>query len=321
MPSVFISYASQQLAAAQQLEKTLKAQEIIVWRDKTQLHAGERWPKKLGDAIADADAVVLLWSSEASQSPFVELEWNIAVAMQKPVMPCLLDQAQLPPTLKPLHRLPGDDLHRTADHLVAALENVPAPANPQPQKTLLAKLETMHAGAEQSVLQELKTFIHQPNWTVQNVYQVQGDVHVNQKEDIKPHKSPVERIGAWVALVVGVLTIAGWFMDLHTKMGWITPPVPKPAVEKNHAYPFEGQIRDAQGLGLADVDIVLLVPGQEPIRDKTRQEGVFSFTVKTKANTDATFQAHKDGFAPVTRNVTIPDQRFIVRMQSQQEKG
>ncbi len=106
MPSVFISYASQEEAVAHQLEADLKTERVTVWRDKTNLHAGQRWPKALGDAIAASDALVLLWSANAEQSDFVELEWNIAVAMQKPVMPCLLDETSLPPTLKSSHRIP-----------------------------------------------------------------------------------------------------------------------------------------------------------------------------------------------------------------------
>lgn len=102
MPNVFISYASEQQAVAQQLEAELAAKGVNAWRDKTRLHAGERWPKALGDAIADSEALILLWSAEAEQSDFVELEWNIAVAMNKPVMPCLLDENSLPHTLEGL---------------------------------------------------------------------------------------------------------------------------------------------------------------------------------------------------------------------------
>jgi len=90
VPRVFLSYSSQQLSFAHQLEAELTAKGVKVWRDKTSLHAGERWPKALGDAIATADALVLIWSAEANQSDFVELEWNIAVAMKKPVMPYLV---------------------------------------------------------------------------------------------------------------------------------------------------------------------------------------------------------------------------------------
>ncbi|GJL63607.1 MAG: hypothetical protein NPIRA04_22610 [Nitrospirales bacterium] len=82
MPSVFLSYASQDEAYAKSLEQGLTEHGITVWRDKTNLHAGERWPKRLGEAMADQNFFLLLWSHAAAQSDFVELEWNIAMAMR-----------------------------------------------------------------------------------------------------------------------------------------------------------------------------------------------------------------------------------------------
>ncbi|MEO8328248.1 MAG: hypothetical protein ABI618_20580, partial [Nitrospirota bacterium] len=142
----------------------------------------------------------------------------------KPVMPCLLDDTTLPPTLKPSHLIPGDDLSQVVDHLITALGHITPPASRQPENTLLAKLKTISASEGKAVLQEVKTFINQPNWTVQTVYQVQGDLHVNQQEEPKAPKPPVERMGAWVALLVGVLTIVGWVLDLPQKLGWVTGP-------------------------------------------------------------------------------------------------
>ena len=43
MQSVFISYASDQEAVDQQLEADLKTERVTIWRDKTNLHAGQRW--------------------------------------------------------------------------------------------------------------------------------------------------------------------------------------------------------------------------------------------------------------------------------------
>ena len=318
MPSVFISYSSQQLAVAQQLEAELKAKSIKVWRDKTNLHAGEQWrPKALGDAIADANALVLLWSSEASQSDFVELEWNIAVAMKKSVMPYLIDDTPLPPTLKPSHRYQGHDISQAAVAISTSMGQVPSVPTPQAQKTLLAKLESIPSAAEKTVLQEIKTFIHQPNWTVQNVYQVQGDLHVNQEEGLKPSKPPVERVGAWVALVVGLLTIVGWVIDLPEKLGWRTDHQSHEEAQskKENDYPFEGQVLDLQGQGLNGVSISLTVPGQKPQTFETKKSGMFKFDVLTEAGKGATLQAQKTGFKPKRRNVTIPDQRYVLKME------
>ena len=193
MPGIFISYVSEQKAFAQQLERELTANDIIVWRDKTNLHAGQRWPKALGDAIANSDALLLLWSANASQSDFVELEWNIAVAMQKPVMPCLLDNTSLPPTLKPSHRIPADNIHQATEQIITALKGLPPSAPMKQQEKLLETLNTVPATEPPQVLKHLNTIINQPNWSVGgNVYQAQGDIHIT-KESPETGKTFVER--------------------------------------------------------------------------------------------------------------------------------
>jgi hypothetical protein len=80
-PSVFLSYAQKDSESAESLEQGLRVRFVLAWRDKTSLHAGEKWPKALGEAIQRSRALVLLWSAAASHSDFVELEWNIALAL------------------------------------------------------------------------------------------------------------------------------------------------------------------------------------------------------------------------------------------------
>ncbi|MCA9465926.1 MAG: TIR domain-containing protein [Nitrospira sp.] len=221
MPTVFISYSSAQQHLAQELEAKLIAKGVKVWRDKTNLRVGERWPKKLGDAIAEANTVVLLWSAEASQSDFVELEWNIAVAMNKPVLPCPLDATSLPPTLKPSHRILGNDTAAAADQILTALQGQ-APASPTAQQsTLLNALTTVNAAEPQQVLQQIKTIVNQPNWSVGgNVYHAQGDIHIiGETVKAKPTESTkLDRWIKWVGLGVATLTFLGLLLDLPTKI-------------------------------------------------------------------------------------------------------
>jgi len=317
-PGIFISYASEQEAFAQQVEKELTANDITVWRDKTNLHAGQRWPKALGDAIAASDAMVLLWSTQANQSDFVELEWNIAMALQKPIIPCPLDDASLPPTLKPSDSITGENIQQAAEQILTALKGLPPSAPIKQQDKLLKTLDTIPAAEPQQVLNHLNTIINQPNWSVGgNVYQAQGDIHIT-KESPKTAKTWVERAGAWVALVAGLLGIVVVVaVDLPEKLGWKqnntkTEKSQNITIQK---YPFEGQVIDLQGQGLADVNIVLTVPGQKPQTFTTKKPGVFTFDVLTEAGKGATLQAQKPGFKPKRRNVTIPDQRYVLKME------
>jgi len=221
MAPVFISYSSQQLSFAEQLEAELESKGIKAWRDKTNLHAGERWPKALGEAIADSDALVLLWSGNAKQSDFVELEWNIAVAMEKPVMPCLLDETELPPTLKPSHRIPGKNIQQAAEQIMAAIKGLPPAAPSKQQEKLLETLDTVPAAEPQQVLKNLNAVINQPNWSVGgNVYQAQGDIHIISDTDKKkkPESTKIDNWIKWVGLGVASLTLVGLLLDLPTKI-------------------------------------------------------------------------------------------------------
>src|ERR1017187_2322482 len=99
MPAVFLSYAHAQRETADALVEGLNSQAIEVWRDKTDLRAGERWPSALAEAIRNSDALLLLWSGAALQSEFVDFEWNTALALKKPILIVLRDETVLPAAL------------------------------------------------------------------------------------------------------------------------------------------------------------------------------------------------------------------------------
>ncbi len=287
MPKVFLSYAGEQKAIAQRLESELTERNLKVWRDKTNLHAGERWPKALGDAIANSDGLILLWSAQAEQSDFVELEWNIAVAMQKAIMPCLLDDTPLPPTLKPLHSIPGDDLLKALAQIETKLRSLSPSAPNKQQSKLLGSLDLLGPEPPKEVLQK----IH---------------------DDLIPPKPWVERAGAWVSLVAGILIICFFVMVLPSKIRLvrngcsISPPIQE--------YSFEGQVLDLQGRGLGGATVSLIIPGQESLTVETPKTGVFTFKVHTVSGKFATLYVEKPGFTPNRRNVTIPDQRYVLKM-------
>lgn len=101
MPTIFLSYSRQDAAFVAELEKRLCAGGWSVWRDVHSLRAGDRWPRKLGEAIAGCEALLLIWSNTAAHSDFVELEWTIAVAMKRQIGILVLDREPLPATLRP----------------------------------------------------------------------------------------------------------------------------------------------------------------------------------------------------------------------------
>jgi hypothetical protein len=54
MPTVFLSYSRTDLPLIEQLEAQLKSHsEIAIWRDQEKIYGEQKWPKVLGEAIAD----------------------------------------------------------------------------------------------------------------------------------------------------------------------------------------------------------------------------------------------------------------------------
>ena len=218
MPTVFLSYSREDLPLIEQLEAQLKGHpEISIWRDQENIYGGQKWPKVLGEAIADQDVFLLAWSKNAAASHFVELEWNTAVALKKTIIPCLLDGTPLAPSLRAFHGYPAGDVDRLANSLATA------PLADQSRRTLvLGKLHDITALEETAVLAQAKAVFAQQEWTVQgNIYQASGDIHIHNAPSAAttPEKAKplVERWEAWAGLTVAVLTAVTLLLDLPAK--------------------------------------------------------------------------------------------------------
>ena len=121
MAQVFLSYARRDLPTLQPLLQDLVEHGITVWRDQDSLYGGQHWPKAIGEAIAAHDVLLLAWSQEAAASHFVEFEWNTALALQKSILPCLLDQTPLPPALSAINGIDARLPHEALPKILQAL--------------------------------------------------------------------------------------------------------------------------------------------------------------------------------------------------------
>lgn len=117
--SVFLSYSQADLELVDALEEALRVQSISVWRDISSLHPSEQWPRYLGEVLQWTKALVLLWSAAASRSDFVELEWYMALVLNKPVLPVLLDETPLPAALHPVQRIKEPKIKSIVEQVVA----------------------------------------------------------------------------------------------------------------------------------------------------------------------------------------------------------
>jgi TIR domain len=157
MPTVFLSYSRSDLARIEQLQAQLKSHpDISVWHDQEKIYGGQKWPKRLGEEIANRDVFLLAWSKHSAASHFVEFEWCTAIALKKTIVPCLLDDTSLAPSLKTFH---GYRLGDVAG-LIKSLRTAP-PADEQRRKPVIRKLDEITATEETAVLAQAKAVFAQ----------------------------------------------------------------------------------------------------------------------------------------------------------------
>ena len=97
---LFLSYSSQDDEFADDVLRLIAKSDHQVWVDRSSIEAGEQFPEKILKAIEAADDVLLLWSSNARSSRWVEHEWNHAYKLSKTIVPILLDDTPLPMSLE-----------------------------------------------------------------------------------------------------------------------------------------------------------------------------------------------------------------------------
>jgi len=95
-PRIFISSAWEDKALARRLEADLAAAGAEVWVDQSGIRLGENFPQRISEALNWCNTLVLIWSKAASKSHWVKLEWTNAVYLKKMIIPCSLDNSQLP---------------------------------------------------------------------------------------------------------------------------------------------------------------------------------------------------------------------------------
>ncbi len=80
-PQLFISYSRVNTDFAHELSTRLITLGFSLWRDRSQMDAGEDWWRQIQEAIREVETMVLLLSPQALASPVVAREWRYARQM------------------------------------------------------------------------------------------------------------------------------------------------------------------------------------------------------------------------------------------------
>ncbi len=123
MKTVFLSYAQENLSQIKELIKSLYQNEITLWYDVESIRGGKLWPKAIGEAINSNEYFLLFWSNQSSQSHFVQLEWNTAIALKKNIIPVTLDDIQLPSFLCSINAIKFTNTKKTSQDIINAVSD------------------------------------------------------------------------------------------------------------------------------------------------------------------------------------------------------
>lgn len=136
---VFLSYSEADREFARQLASQLSKRGYDVWDPGDQLFPGDNWPLKIGEALQESKAMVVLLSPDSMKSEWVRGEIQYALGDRNykgRLFPVLVRPAQKIPwilreiqeSLREFQVLPAGDPVKVGDAIATALSNEKYPA-------------------------------------------------------------------------------------------------------------------------------------------------------------------------------------------------
>lgn len=99
MSHIYISYSRRDRAIAEQIAATLQDAQYQTWVDFRDIQSGELWRERIMEAIAAADAYLVLISPASTESQWLQNELTFALSRNKIIIPVMVERAPLPPEL------------------------------------------------------------------------------------------------------------------------------------------------------------------------------------------------------------------------------
>ncbi len=117
---VFLSYSRADTERVAPLRDELRKLGYRVFFDTESIDPGEQWKRRLERSIRASRTLVLCWSKNVLGHEFITFEYSRAEALNKPVLPWLLDTTPLPQMLE-IQGIPVADPAQVAARLKPAL--------------------------------------------------------------------------------------------------------------------------------------------------------------------------------------------------------
>ncbi|MBN2305097.1 MAG: TIR domain-containing protein [Anaerolineae bacterium] len=120
-PQVFMSYSRIDQEFVRRLVADLKARDIPVWLDQTEIGVGMIWSAEIQKALDACRVIVVMLSPNGAESRHAADEWHYFLDESKPVVPVLYQDCRIPYQLRRIQHI--DFAHKSYD---AALEELVA---------------------------------------------------------------------------------------------------------------------------------------------------------------------------------------------------
>lgn len=91
----FVSYSHDDAALVGPVVRLLRVQNPAVFHDVDSIRPGKKWREEIEAAIQRSSLLILFWCHHAQESDEVEAEWRAALALEKDLLPILLDDTPL----------------------------------------------------------------------------------------------------------------------------------------------------------------------------------------------------------------------------------
>jgi hypothetical protein len=111
---VFISHSWKNKTEVQKIADELKAAGVELWMDANHLLPGQQIQETIDNVLSQVDAVVLIWTKEASKSDGVAAEIFTCSKLNKMIIPCKLDKTPMD-TIPYLKQIKGIHFNDFAD--------------------------------------------------------------------------------------------------------------------------------------------------------------------------------------------------------------
>ena len=97
---VFISFNQDQADLAERFSRVLEDEGFTVWFAPKAIKGGEPWSEAFAEAAANSQVMLLIWSSGASNSKYVQTEFLEAIEHGRVIIPILRDSTRLPAVIE-----------------------------------------------------------------------------------------------------------------------------------------------------------------------------------------------------------------------------